>query len=67
MGNKRLYDIMKEKDALISKLQSELENNQKILYKIKKNISINKHSRHCSYSNGRIFRLSTNNSGNKSG
>ena len=28
-------NIMKEKDALISKLQSELENNQKILYKIK--------------------------------
>lgn len=57
-------NIMKEKDALISKLQSELENNQKILYKIKKNISINKHSRHNnSHSDLNYFLTKTKSSG----
>ena len=40
-----LEDMIKQKDALISKLQNELESNHKILYKIQAQ-EINKHSRH---------------------
>lgn len=43
----QLEDMIKQKDALIAKLQNELENNQKILYKIKSQKgNTNKHSKH---------------------
>ena len=61
----QLEDMIKQKDALISKLQSELENNQKILYKLQsKKSNTNKHSRHNKNINDlNIFLTKTKSSG----
>lgn len=61
----QLEEMIKQKDALISKLQSELEFNQKILYKIQsKKGSTNKHSRHNKNINDlNIFLTKTKSSG----
>ena len=61
----QLEEMIKQKDALISKLQSELEYNQKILYKIQsKKGGTNKHSRHNKNINDlNIFLTKTKSSG----
>ena len=51
-----LEDMLKQKDALISKLQNELESNHKILYKLQAQ-EINKHSRHNKSTNDLNFFL----------
>ena len=51
-----LEDMLKQKEALISKLQNELESNHKILYKLQAQ-EINKHSRHNKSTNDLNFFL----------